>query len=159
MGNLRKERLEPRVYLSKAIGPKEASLSRLPDVGLSRFDPFATLSGNGCYLRGPVVHHSVIRTAKLRPIAVGPDSNVLIQIRDRLAAHAETLTPKARRCVCPYLRYQRILAPPRTAGVDASGMAQPPRRKRPLGRVGGPFGQYGSVVSDGRPRCDLGKLN
>ncbi len=56
--------------------------------------PFATPSRNDRYLRTPAVHHSVIRTAKLRPTAVGPDPNALIRIRDRYAANGEALAPE-----------------------------------------------------------------
>ena len=45
-------------------------------------------------LRSPAVHHSVIRTAKLRPTAVGPDPNALLRIRDRYAANGEALAPE-----------------------------------------------------------------
>ena len=46
-----------------------------------------------------------LRKARLRPIAVGPNSNVLIQIRDRLAAHAEALASRTHWCVCASPHY------------------------------------------------------
>jgi hypothetical protein len=41
-----------------------------------------------------------LRRARLGPVVGGPDSKVLIEILDRLAAHAEALAPSARSCVC-----------------------------------------------------------
>src|SRR5271166_3179407 len=63
------ERLEPRVYLSKAIGPKEASPSQWPDGGLGRFDPFAIPSVNDRYLRTADIAECGNRQAVLCPIA------------------------------------------------------------------------------------------
>src|SRR6266700_2623738 len=40
-----------------------------------------------------------LRTVRLRPIALGGDPNALIQIRDRVATHAEAPAPKTRSCV------------------------------------------------------------
>jgi len=40
----------------------------------------------------PRVRHGL---GRLGPVAGGPDSNVLIEILDRLAAHAEALAPSA----------------------------------------------------------------
>jgi hypothetical protein len=45
----------------------------------------------------PRVRHGL---GRLGPVAGGPDSNVLIEILDRLAAHAETPAPTARWCIC-----------------------------------------------------------
>src|SRR5580700_10617408 len=41
-------------------------------------------------------------------IAGGPDPNAVIQIRDRLAAHAEGPAPTTRWCVCLNLHHQRL---------------------------------------------------
>ena len=43
---------------------------------------------------------------------VGPDPTALIQIRDRLAAHAEGPAPTTRWCVCLNLHYQIGITPP-----------------------------------------------
>ena len=127
-----------------------------------RIKPFATPSGMTapCALRPSTAASSKRR---LRPIAVGPDSNVLIQIRDRLAAQAEALPPRTRWWVCPHLHHRRVPAP-QAAGIDAAGdpsaisrasAAMPdayPDLKRLL-----PDGPLGSLQhlrdhSDGRPR-------
>src|SRR4029077_12455507 len=68
-------------------------------------------SENRLYLRIPAVPGSGFE----RPnplIAGGPDPNAVIRIRDRLAAHAEALAPRARWCVCPNLHHHDVFALP-----------------------------------------------
>src|SRR5208282_1727506 len=62
------ERLEPRVYLSKAIGPKEASPSQWPDGGLDRFDPLAKPSGNDRFCAG--FHWRTMATSRARRLSM-----------------------------------------------------------------------------------------
>jgi hypothetical protein len=49
-----------------------------------------------------------LRRARLGPVVRGPDSKVLIEILDRLAAHLERLAYRARWCVYPNLHHYDV---------------------------------------------------